>query len=91
MNTLVTHTAPAHFFADTFTSVQTVTDEGAPVTIGTIYHNKHGRTNLTGVGSYGRFVAGGTSKRDVFAFAKRDFTMAMDKKCFIVRGRLQEV
>lgn len=73
MNKLVTHQAVElsnrSLFATTFTSVETVTDEDAPFTFAVIFHNKHGRTNLSRVGGPG-FLAGAKSKRAVMAYAK---------------------
>lgn len=89
MNKLIVHTAPQRFFAATFTSVESVTTEGNPVTIGVIYRNKHGRTNLSGMN--GRFVAGSGSKRDVMNYAKRTFTADTNTRSFIRGGYVYPV
>jgi hypothetical protein len=85
MNTVTKHPSPANRFAPTFYSVQSVTDEGAPYTFACIYHNKHGRTNLTGVGMSGRFYAGSSNRSSVVKYAR---TVRPDttERVFIDRG-----
>lgn len=69
-NTITMHVAPLTSFSPTFYSVQAISADGAPYTFAVIHRNKHGRSNLTGVGRSGRFIAGGRSARAIEKYAR---------------------
>lgn len=72
-------------------AVESVTPEGHPYTWATIIKNKHGRVNLSRVGSCGRsFLAGGKNSADVQKYA-RTLPQDTETQVFIHRGRVEQV
>lgn len=90
MNKIVKHAAsPRNFFADHFFSVEAVTPEGAPFTFAAIYFNKHGRTNLVGVGN-SKFYAGSKNRTAIKKYAATVNPDTTDK-FFIISGEFLKV
>jgi hypothetical protein len=63
-------------------TVQAVTEEGAPYTFATIFRNKHGRTNMSRVGTNMGFMAGCDDQEALEAYA-RSIDPASTAKVFL--------
>jgi hypothetical protein len=70
-------------------AVESVTAEGAPYTFATIFRNKHGRTNLSGIGCL-RFMAGSNAHKAIEKYAKT-VDPNTTAKYFIERGQFVPV
>lgn len=94
-NKIVTHASEElekngrSLFAREWLSVEAVTEEGAPYTFATIFHSKHGRTNMCGVGN-SKFYAGGRSRTAIRKYAAK-VDPNTEVKVFISAGKIIEI
>jgi hypothetical protein len=90
MNKLITvpFANPAQMFKPTFIVVEGISEDGYPCTLGVIYHNKHGRHNLSRPG--GEFLAGSRNLDSVKKYA-RTVSAAERNQVFINGGRIQSL